>query len=129
MHLNNKKIGVIGMNEFYEPPLKPDEIYHFGIKRRSGRYPWGSGERPYQSDEKGSRPKYEKKTVDKVKTAADRAVRSTISVALSTVGGVTIGMASGNLVAGLTTFTALRAASWFTPLGKKNVYFKENKKQ
>lgn len=26
-----------------------NEIYHFGIKRRSGRYPWGSGERPYQS--------------------------------------------------------------------------------
>lgn len=25
------------------------DIMHFGIKRRSGRYPWGSGERPYQS--------------------------------------------------------------------------------
>lgn len=24
------------------------EIYHFGIKKRSGRYPYGSGERPYQ---------------------------------------------------------------------------------
>lgn len=116
------------MNEFYEVPLKPDEIYHFGIKRRSGRYPWGSGERPYQSNEKNKFQNYEKKTVDKVKTAADRAARSAISVALSTVGGVTVGMASGNLVAGLTTFTALRAASWFTPLGKKNVYFKNKKK-
>ena len=25
-----------------------DELYHFGIPRRSGRYPWGSGDRPYQ---------------------------------------------------------------------------------
>lgn len=25
------------------------ELYHIGVKRRSGRYPWGSGERPYQS--------------------------------------------------------------------------------
>lgn len=28
--------------------VKPDELYHYGIKRRSGRYPWGSGENPYQ---------------------------------------------------------------------------------
>lgn len=27
----------------------PSELYHYGIKRRSGRYPWGSGERPYQA--------------------------------------------------------------------------------
>lgn len=25
------------------------ELYHYGIKRRSGRYPYGSGERPYQN--------------------------------------------------------------------------------
>lgn len=25
-----------------------NEFYHYGIKRRSGRYPWGSGENPYQ---------------------------------------------------------------------------------
>lgn len=27
-----------------------NELYHYGIKRRSGRYPWGSGDRPYQRD-------------------------------------------------------------------------------
>lgn len=27
-----------------------DELYHFGIKHRSGRYKWGSGERPYQGE-------------------------------------------------------------------------------
>lgn len=25
-----------------------DELMHYGIKRRSGRYPWGSGDNPYQ---------------------------------------------------------------------------------
>ena len=25
------------------------ELKHYGIPRRSGRYPWGSGENPYQS--------------------------------------------------------------------------------
>lgn len=25
------------------------ELYHYGKPRRSGRYPWGSGDRPYQS--------------------------------------------------------------------------------
>lgn len=35
------------MNPFMEkPPL--DELMHYGVKRRSGRYPWGSGETPYQ---------------------------------------------------------------------------------
>ncbi|MDE7345656.1 MAG: hypothetical protein K2N48_02820, partial [Muribaculaceae bacterium] len=27
------------------------ELMHYGIKRRSGRYPWGSGENPYQHGE------------------------------------------------------------------------------
>lgn len=27
-----------------------DELLHYGIKRRSGRYPWGSGEDPYQRE-------------------------------------------------------------------------------
>ena len=27
-----------------------NELKHFGIKKRSGRYPWGSGERPYQGE-------------------------------------------------------------------------------
>lgn len=26
------------------------EIYHYGTKRHSGRYPWGSGDRPHQHD-------------------------------------------------------------------------------
>ncbi|MDT3387390.1 MAG: helix-turn-helix domain-containing protein, partial [Bacteroidota bacterium] len=29
---------------------KKDELYHYGTPRHSGRYPWGSGENPYQGD-------------------------------------------------------------------------------
>ena len=28
-----------------------DELYQYGVKRRSGRYPWGSGDNPYQRSE------------------------------------------------------------------------------
>lgn len=28
-----------------------EELYHYGMPRRSGRYPWGSGENPHQHDE------------------------------------------------------------------------------
>lgn len=31
-----------------------DILEHYGIKRRSGRYPWGSGDRPYQNSGKHS---------------------------------------------------------------------------
>lgn len=33
-----------------KPPLSElvDELYHYGTKRHSGRYPWGSGKEPYQ---------------------------------------------------------------------------------
>lgn len=35
------------MNPVLEkPPL--DELMHYGVKRRSGRYPWGSGDTPFQ---------------------------------------------------------------------------------
>lgn len=36
------------------------ELYHYGIKRRSGRYKWGSGERPYQSATKSEIKRLEK---------------------------------------------------------------------
>ena len=40
------------LNEFGEICLDDDEsglfLYHYGMPRRSGRYPWGSGENPYQ---------------------------------------------------------------------------------
>lgn len=33
---------------FYQDKPSLDELYHYGMPRRSGRYPWGSGEDPYQ---------------------------------------------------------------------------------
>ena len=35
------------MSYIPNPPLN-DELIHYGMPRRSGRYPWGSGEEPYQ---------------------------------------------------------------------------------
>lgn len=32
---------------------KKEELLHYGVKRRSGRYPWGSGEDPYQHEALG----------------------------------------------------------------------------
>ena len=31
-----------------KPPLDDDFLMHYGVAKRSGRYPWGSGENPYQ---------------------------------------------------------------------------------
>lgn len=36
------------------------ELYHYGTKRHSGRYPWGSGEDPYQHESWGFRASYDK---------------------------------------------------------------------
>ena len=35
------------MSYLPNPPLD-DELLHYGMPRRSGRYPWGSGDEPYQ---------------------------------------------------------------------------------
>lgn len=36
-------------DDFYEDFYFEDYLEHYGMPRRSGRYPWGSGEHPYQS--------------------------------------------------------------------------------
>lgn len=33
----------------YHKP-SPNDLLHYGVKRKSGRYPWGSGEDPHQAD-------------------------------------------------------------------------------
>ena len=39
-------------NDYYDDSISDDEfIMHYGIKRRSGRYPWGSGKESYQRTE------------------------------------------------------------------------------
>lgn len=36
-------------------PAGSEELYHYGIPRKSGRYPYGSGKEPYQDDPKKRR--------------------------------------------------------------------------
>ena len=45
---------------------RSDELMHYGTPRHSGRYPWGSGDRPFQGDGVGPKPMSEKK---KLRTA------------------------------------------------------------
>lgn len=48
-----------------------NEIYHIGMPRRSGRYPWGSGDRPFQSAE-GISGYIRKKKQEKADAAAQK---------------------------------------------------------
>lgn len=50
----------------YGPPGN-DELYHYGIKRRSGRYKYGSGKNPYQSEPSKRKTYGELGTIDKLK--------------------------------------------------------------
>lgn len=108
------------MNEFYSYSLKPDEIYHYGIKKRSGRYPWGSGNRPYQSDD----GKYEKMEVAKLRTHLDALGKGVARTAIASVAGLSVGLGTQNFIAGMATFDAVVVGLLATPLGKKTVYFK-----
>lgn len=40
--------------------MRDDELMHEGVKFRSGRYPYGSGENPYQHDKKGFYKEYKR---------------------------------------------------------------------
>jgi molecular chaperone DnaK (HSP70) len=44
---------------------KADELYHIGMPRRSGRYPFGSGKRPFQGLEESLRKKKERKEIER----------------------------------------------------------------
>jgi DNA-binding CsgD family transcriptional regulator len=64
------------------------ELKHYGIKRKSGRYPWGSGENPYQRDNKGFlaryhelRKDYPEKEVAKMMNMSMRELRAKVSSA------------------------------------------------
>lgn len=67
-----------------------NELYHYGTKRHSGRYPWGSGERPYQGDpqERKARRKaklqeFGQKAKKVAKTAGKIAGRAALSAGVS----------------------------------------------
>lgn len=50
------------------------ELFHYGMPKRSGRYPYGSGDRPYQ-DREGSSPK--KKRVSRRERRAEKKAAKT----------------------------------------------------
>lgn len=66
-----------------------DYLAHEGVKRRSGRYPWGSGERPYQGESAsfqsrvtaGKISKYEKKQMKEEARAQVARVKAAAAVA------------------------------------------------
>lgn len=45
--------------------MKLYELYHYGMPQRSGRYPYGSGERPYQSSEPAKKPSFRERRQEK----------------------------------------------------------------
>lgn len=55
-------MGGVDLDYLAFKQARRNDLLHYGVKRRSGRYPWGSGEHPYQSD---------------AKRAIDKAVRRT----------------------------------------------------
>lgn len=59
------------MSTFYTEP--PDIICHIGVLRRSGRYPWGSGKRPFQSGGGSASSKKTKKELAAEKAKETRA--------------------------------------------------------
>lgn len=53
------------------------ELYHYGMPRRSGRYPYGSGDRPYQDKERAEKKitkRFDKldKVIEKNQTLANK---------------------------------------------------------
>lgn len=50
-YIFNKYTGKEISHCYVSDEMEDDELYHYGIKRRSGRYPWGSGDNPYQRSE------------------------------------------------------------------------------
>lgn len=76
--------------------LIPDEsIMHFGIPERSGRYPYGSGERPYQHGGNGRRISRKQKRQIKQVYKARKDARQDFDVLRRTENGQLVGLSSG----------------------------------
>ena len=48
MPFDDFELDVVDDMDLEDEVLSEDELAHYGTKRHSGRYPWGSGENPYQ---------------------------------------------------------------------------------
>jgi len=66
---------------FIDGLISEDDLAHYGVPRRSGRYPWGSGENPYHHGSSSPfgrlRERREEKKKAKVRAAAAEKARQT----------------------------------------------------
>lgn len=77
-----------------------NELYHYGTPRHSGRYPWGSGDRPYQGDKP-----YSKLLKQNIKSGKDKANVSPLEKATKT--GVSLTTGAQDTVRSLKKFSKL----------------------
>lgn len=63
--------------ELWQIALEDKGLYHYGTKHHSGRYPYGSGERPYQDREKRELEDYRRKEIDNIKTRIKKNEKTT----------------------------------------------------
>lgn len=83
----------------------------------------GEATKVQQRDERN----VEKKEVDRLRTNLDSIGRKAMITALATVGGLSIGVASSNIVLGSAGSIAISAALRMSPIGKQVIYFKKEK--
>ena len=69
------------------------ELYHYGIPRRSGRYKWGSGKNPYHHGSDGTGGKANKKKEKRELTPEERRARRNRNIKIAAGVGITIGVA------------------------------------
>ena len=58
--------------EAWRRELYHSELYHYGTKHHSGRYPYGSGERPYQDREAARAEQYKNNEIEAIKKRIDK---------------------------------------------------------
>ena len=58
--------------EAWRRELYHSELYHYGVLHRSGRYPYGSGDRPYQDKEVYRAEQYKNREIEAIKKRIDK---------------------------------------------------------
>lgn len=74
-----KKGTTINNRKTIQHSNEEEFLMHFGIKKKSGRYPFGSGERPYQHDPAARRKYVKKSSFKKRRTMSDAELEDRIN--------------------------------------------------
>ncbi len=67
-----------GNNDWRDYLRRQNDLMHFGIPKRSGRYPWGSGENPYHHGADAPGGKKQSKLAKKAVTVLKRSKSPTV---------------------------------------------------